>query len=124
MPRRGIWTTTTVCAALVVAAGVGFLASRALPGAAPPTPSAVESAGGLVTGGPETAATEPSRAPEVPSSPPEPSVDPAPSASQAPLHPSPRVRPAGTGVRARPDCNPPYTITADGVRQYKPACVK
>ena len=115
-PRRRSWTTAAISAGLVVAAAIGFMASRAFQSAPPPAPSASEPVGAVTA--------EPTAAPESPSSKPEPSIDPPVIASAAPMRTGPRARPPAGGGHPKADCKPPYTITADGVRQYKPECVK
>jgi len=116
-PRRRTWTTLAVSAALVVAAAMGFLVSRAVQSA--PTEAA-------------PLASEPAPASPAPPATPQSEPEPPTAASlEPPPPPTPSAAPPRAGappvtrvVRPKSDCNPPYVVTADGVRRYKPECVR
>lgn len=117
-----------VAVAIVVAGGIGFYASRLV---SPPEPAPLAS---VATGTTEPVTSSDSQPHAQP--PPRESalgVAPAPSASAAattsvaaaktPTTPGPR--PSTSAVKpVRPSCNPPYVITADGLKQYKPECLR
>jgi len=130
-PREKQRTGLFVAIAIVVAGGIGFYASRLVSASDPgrtnlvsagtpdqqrPFPGATASSSSGQTGV-ETAAQSATllSAPLVSASVSAPSAKP----------PAAGVRPSATIVRPpRPNCSPPFVITADGVKQYKPECLR
>ncbi len=124
-PRRGV--APLVVAGLIAAGVVGFLLARMLPSTPGPAAAqvpelpreqAVSSAPAGSVKAENTALAPPSSAP---------AASEAPAASAPPekrtLPPS-TARPAATAKPAAANCTPPYRITADGVREYKPECLR
>ncbi len=112
-----------VAIAIVVAGGIGFYASRLVSSPEPaPVASGQASTGEPVK--PSDPVPSASAAPAPSSAPPPPSTTPSASVSvKAPVGPPPR--PSSSAAKpARPSCNPPYVITADGLKQYKPECLR
>jgi serine/threonine-protein kinase len=78
-------------------------------------------AASVVAAAPPTASDEAPTASSVPTAPP--------SALPSPLPPTPRASPANPRVRAQrsapplADCNPPYSLDAQGIRHPKPQCL-
>jgi eukaryotic-like serine/threonine-protein kinase len=112
-----------VAIAIVLAGGIGFYASRLVssPGAAPIASTATSAGEPVKTGEPASSATA---VPAASSALPPPSAPPSASMS-AKAHTATGPRPSSSVVKpARPSCNPPYVITADGLKQYKPECLR
>ena len=112
-----------VAIAIVVAGGIGFYASRLVSSPEPaPVTSGLASAAEPVK--PSDPAPSGSEVPAASSAPPPPSATASASVSaKVPTGTSPR--PSSSAAKpARPSCNPPYVITADGLKQYKPECLR
>ncbi len=141
--RRGRWLGVAAGAGIVLLLGAGLLVSRAIrgPEAADLRSSAGDDAGGAgapTPGAPAPAADLPSATPLVTAPP---IGDAAASASASTSPPPPTTRrsandrprssdpPASTAVIREPapsadPCDPPFSIDARGVKQYKPWCVR
>jgi serine/threonine-protein kinase len=128
---RGVWIAT----AIVAAAAFGFYTARFMARAeAPETqPAPIELAPSEPTAEvappspqqSESPPAEPSSAAVASSSAPQPDVTARSTSTATPPRPraaaAPRPRASTT---PRTNCNPPYVITADGMRQFKPECVR
>jgi hypothetical protein len=121
-----------VAIAIVVAGGIGFYASRLVsspepaPIASVPTGTAEPRESGAPNPQPSTQPiAQPGTQPSALTSAPTASAAPTASVSAAKPHTTPGPRPSTSTVKpARPSCNPPYVITADGLKQYKPECLR
>ncbi|NUO50216.1 MAG: protein kinase, partial [Polyangiaceae bacterium] len=119
--------------ALLVAGVLGFLLARMVPSQAR-EPERASAAEPTVVKQPEA---PPPAVASTPAPPPAASSAPQAAASEAPVasatakpraasHTAPHSGarpPATSGGGPKPGCNPPYRITADGVREYKPECL-
>jgi serine/threonine-protein kinase len=126
-PRSRAPRTAALFALLGCAAAAGFYGARWMPGTASEAPPVeAQAASVLVQPAPPS--------PELPAASAAPSEPPAASASASTTATAPAARPAAAPrppkVTAKPppkprsDCEPPYEVTADGVRRYKPQCLR
>ncbi len=123
-PRRN----ALILAGVLGAGVIGFLLARLVPSAPSPSPAAPQAS--VTASASVPAAREPTAPP--PTSQPSPSAASSASAARSALaHESltgPRstsAKPALTGNKpVNPNCSPPFRITADGLREYKPECLR
>jgi serine/threonine protein kinase len=134
-PKRGRWVALAVGGIGLV--GAAFAALSLSPSAtpmvsapsatvradAPPRPSSVAPAEAVSAEAPASADPAPEPSPEVRprSRPPLVRVRPQPAAqaSVAPTAPAPAAK---TAEPAKRNCDPPYVLSADGIKSYKPEC--
>jgi serine/threonine-protein kinase len=132
-PQRRSRTVFVAVPALLVAGVLGFLLARMVPSQAQ-QPERAPAAEPTTLKQPEPAVSAVASAPVAP---PAASSAPQAAASEAPVasatakpRSTPPIAPHGggrvppsSGGGPKPGCNPPYRITADGVREYKPECL-
>lgn len=130
-PRRGF--APLVVAGIFAAGIIGFVLARMLPSTPPPAQAQVEEKERNAGATADTKAAPPASAVQTVAplvSSPAPSAAPSGSSSDTakPSHQAsqPPSKPTGAPAKpsASPNCTPPYRITADGVREYKPECLR
>jgi serine/threonine-protein kinase len=128
-PKSRAPRTLALVALLCCAAAAGFYGARLAPGpeggAAPPeSHAAVVGDQAPATPPSAAAAVDATEAPAQPASSPTASATASASAAPRPQATAPRGPSVARPPSKKADCQPPYEVTADGVRRYKPQCLR
>lgn len=125
-PRRN----ALIIAGVLGAGVIGFMLARLVPSTPSPSPAASQVQSSVAS--PSAGTLEPRTAAPSPSSQPTSSAASSASATRPALGHDSTVGPRGTSAKplptgnkpVSPNCSPPFRITADGLREYKPECLR